>query len=98
VQLEQRCPCAGMRRNAKCIDVPKTIVWRTLHAQGMKEMVDGANNATEDVLPDCILYAADRNTHSERKVQQTVSVVHSRAERCAAADGGIIEKLLLRAI
>jgi hypothetical protein len=64
----------------------------------MKEMVDGVNNATEDVLPDCILYAADRVTHSDRKVQQALSAVHSRVERCAAPDGGIFEKLLLRAI
>jgi hypothetical protein len=39
--VEQRSPRASTRRNAKRFDIPETKLWRTLHAQGMKEMVDG---------------------------------------------------------
>jgi len=98
VRLQLRRPRASKRRNAKYLHVPKSTEWRTLQAQGVKEMVEGMSTATGDVLLDCILYAADRVRYSERNVQQTTSAVHSRAERCAADDGGIFENLLLRSI
>jgi hypothetical protein len=67
--MEQRSPCDRTPRTAKRFNFPKTTVWRTLRAQGMKEMVDRVNAATRNVLLDSILYATDhiRNSGSCNK-------------------------------
>ena len=65
--------------------------------KGMKEMLDEVNGATH-VMAACILYAADRIGHGERKVQHTTSAVHSREDKCTAPDGGLLQNLLLPAI
>jgi len=35
VQMVQSSPCASTQRIARCLRVPHTRVWRTLHAEGM---------------------------------------------------------------